>query len=119
MKTQSHKIPAIALAVFFASLVGAIAHAENHSFNEVAIEVGGTKFWLPSTLTVKKGDHVKIHAVSKTGAPHGFSIPAFKVEAVADEKGKDVEFTADKAGVFPINCQLHPAHIGGQLVVIE
>ena len=29
-----------------------------------------------------------------------------------------VEFTAAKAGVFPIICQLHPAHVGGQLVVL-
>ena len=28
-----------------------------------------------------------------------------------------VEFTADKVGVFPYSCQLHPAHVGGQLVV--
>jgi len=26
---------------------------------------------------------------------------------------------ADKAGIFPIICQLHPAHVGGQLVVLE
>ena len=31
----------------------------------------------------------------------------------------NVEFTADKAGIFPINCQLHPAHVGGELVVLE
>ena len=32
---------------------------------------------------------------------------------------KTVEFTADRAGIFPIICQLHPAHVGGQLVVLE
>jgi nitrosocyanin len=88
----------------------------------VAVEIDGTKFWFPSSITVKKGDTVKIHAVSKVpGTPsvHGFSIPAYKVEVVADEKGKDVEFVADKAGIFPINCQLHPAHVGAQLIVLE
>ena len=28
-------------------------------------EINGAKFWLPSTITVKKGDTLKIHAVSK------------------------------------------------------
>jgi hypothetical protein len=30
-----------------------------------------------------------------------------------------VSFTADKAGVFPIKCHLHPAHVVGQMVVLE
>jgi len=31
---------------------------------------------------------------------------------------KQIEFTADKEGIFPIICQLHPAHVGGELVVL-
>jgi len=31
---------------------------------------------------------------------------------------KEVEFVADKVGIFPTICQLHPAHVGGQLVVL-
>ena len=34
------------------------------------------------------------------------------------DPGARREFTADKAGVFPISCQLHPAHVAGQLVVV-
>ena len=30
-----------------------------------------------------------------------------------------VEFVADKSGIFQISCQLHPAHVGGQLLVLE
>jgi nitrosocyanin len=95
---------------------------ETRLIQETAVEVDGVKFWVPSTIVVKKGDHVKIHAVSKVpgaGSVHGFAIDAFKVAIVADDKGKDVEFTADKAGIFPFRCQLHMPHVGGQLVVLE
>lgn len=88
----------------------------------VAVEINGTKLWLPSTLIVKKGDTVKLHAISKIGGKnniHGYAIDAFKVQALVGEKQTDIEFVADKAGVFPIRCHLHPAHIGGQLMVLE
>ena len=50
---------------------------------------------------------------------HGFAIPAYKVAEVVNRgEPKQVEFTADQDGVFPIICQLHPAHVGGQLVVL-
>lgn len=107
------------LALF---LVPVISYAETQTIQEVAVEVNGTKFWIPSTITVKKGDTVKIHAVSKIpgeNSVHGFAIDAYKIQEVADTKGKDFQFVADKAGIFPIRCQLHPAHIGGQLVVLE
>ena len=95
--------------------------AEIH-VQEVAVEIDGTKFWFPSTITVKKGDTVKIHLVSKvpgSNPVHGFAIDAYKVQEVIDAKGKDIEFVADKAGIFPIRCQLHPGHVGGELVVLE
>jgi plastocyanin len=98
------------------------AATEVRQLNVVAVETGGTKFWLPSTMIVKKGDTVKIHAVSKVGGSnniHGFAIGEFKVEALVDEKGKDIEFIATKAGIFPIRCHLHAAHVGGQLLVLD
>jgi nitrosocyanin len=98
------------------------AHADARTFNLFAIEADGVKFWLPSTIVVKKGDTVKIHAVSKVpgaNSVHGLAIDAFKIQDVIDTKGKDITFTADKAGVFDIRCQLHPAHVGAQLVVLE
>jgi len=101
---------------------GMLLASETHQIQEVAVEIDGTKFWLPSDITVKKGDTVKIHLVSKVpGAnpAHGFAIDAFKIQEVVDAKGKDIEFVADKVGIFPIRCQLHPAHIGGQLIVLE
>jgi nitrosocyanin len=100
----------------------AAAHAETREFQEVAVEANGVKFWIPAVIVVKKGDVVKIHAVSKVpgaNSVHGFAIDAYKIAAVADTKGTDIEFTADHAGIFPIHCQLHPAHIGGQFIVLE
>ncbi len=116
--------------LFFAVFVSAIAlpflgsspaHAENRTFTEVAVEVNGVKAWLPSTLVVNKGDHVKIHLVNKIpgkNSVHGFAIDGYKVEELVTSKGKDVEFVADKTGIFQMRCQLHPAHLGGQLVVL-
>ena len=98
------------------------ALAETRSFRLDAVEIDGVKFWLPSTIVVKKGDTVKIEAMSKVpgaNSVHGLEIKEFKVQEVINEKGKIVEFKADKAGVFAIGCQLHPAHVGAQLVVLE
>jgi plastocyanin len=97
------------------------AHAEVRAFQLVSIEAGGVKVWLPSVLVVKKGDQVRIKAISKVPAPnqvHGLAIPEFKIAETVDEKGKDVAFVADHAGVFPMYCHLHPGHVGGQLVVL-
>ena len=60
-----------------------------------------------------------VNNVPSEPAQHGFAIPAYNVQEVVNRgEPKTVEFTADKAGVFPISCQLHPAHVAGQLVVV-
>lgn len=110
---------AIALLLFFAAQQ---SFAATVKVREVAIETGGVKFWIPSTIIVKKGDDVVIDAVSKVpgaNSVHGFAIHDFKVAEVVDGKGKEIKFRADKAGIFPITCHMHPAHVGGQLVVLE
>lgn len=92
-----------------------------HEFTVINGEFEGTKVFVPSVLIVHKGDAVKIKVINnlKSEPPnHGFAIPDFKVEEVVNRgETKTVEFTADKAGVFDIKCQLHPAHVHGQLVV--
>ena len=58
----------------------------------------------PSTITVKKGDTVKLH-VKSTDVTHGFSLPDFNVnENLAPGKTVDITFTADKAGPFSFFC---------------
>jgi nitrosocyanin len=84
--------------------------------------IGDTKFWLPSTIVVQQGDKVTLNLkneVPGSAVTHGFELPAYNVSEVVTrgEKPKVVHFTADKAGVFPYYCQLHGAHVGGQLIV--
>ena len=93
------------------------------SFTVVNVEYEGTKIWLPATLVVKKGTRVTVKLVNNVKSDpnqHGFAIPAYNVAEVVNRgEPKTVEFTADKAGIFPITCHLHPAHVGGELVVLE
>jgi plastocyanin len=110
-------------ALGLALLIAGTASAADQSFTIANIEYEGTKAFLPSAIVVHKGDHVKIKVVNNIKSDpnqHGFSIPDFKVESVVSRgEPQEVEFTADKAGIFPIKCQLHPAHLGGQLVVLD
>ena len=89
----------------------------------VNIEYEGSKIWVPGTIVVKKGTKVTLKLINNVPSDpnqHGFAIPDYKIaEIVTRGEPKTVEFVADKAGVFPIICQLHPAHVGGELVVLE
>jgi nitrosocyanin len=89
----------------------------------VNVEFEGTKIWDPGPVVVNKGDTVKIKAINnvKSDPPvHGFAIEAYGIQTVVYAGKPDIiEFKADKAGIFPIICQLHPAHVGAQLVVLE
>jgi heme/copper-type cytochrome/quinol oxidase subunit 2 len=84
--------------------------------------LGDTKFWLPSTIVVQQGDKVTLNLkneVPGASVTHGFELPGFNISEVVTrgEKPKVVHFTADKPGIYPYYCQLHPGHIGGQLIV--
>jgi len=89
----------------------------------VNIEFEGSKVWVPSTLVAKKGEKVRVKLINKVKSDpnvHGFAIPDFGVKVdVYRDKPETVEFTADKAGLFRIWCHLHPAHLPGQLLVLE
>ena len=92
-------------------------------FTVAAIEYEGSKIWVPGTLIVKKGDRVKINLINNIKSEpniHGFAIDAYGIkEVIARGEPKTVSFTADKPGIFAIYCQIHPKHIGGQLLVLE
>ena len=101
--------------------VSASAHAEDVSVTLVNVDYEGTKMWLPGTVVVKKGSRVRIKLINNVPSEpsHGFAIPAYGVAEVVNRgEPKQVEFTASRDGVFPMICQLHPAHVGGQLVVL-
>ena len=101
-----------------------VARAEDATINltVVNIEYEGSKIWTPATLVVKKGSLVKVKLVNNVPSDpnqHGFAIAAYNIaEVVTRGEDKTLEFKADKDGIFPINCQLHPAHVGGELVVL-
>jgi len=89
----------------------------------VNVEYEGTKIWVPSTIVARRGDRVALKLVNNVPSEpsqHGFAIPDYKIAEIVERgQPRTVEFTADRAGVFPIICQLHPAHVAGQLLVTE
>ena len=111
----------LAVASLLLAAAGPPARAEDVSVTMVNMEYEGTKLWLPGTLVVKKGTRVRIKLVNNVPSEpnHGFAIPAYGVAEIVNRgEPKQVEFTADRDGIFPMICQLHPAHVGGQLVVL-
>src|SRR5436190_7464487 len=116
------------LALALLALSGLVTPARAQSAAAVTqtvvnVEYEGTKLWLPGTLVVKKGTKVTLKLINNVPSDpkeHGFAIPAYNIaETVVRGEPKTVEFTADKAGTFPITCHLHPAHVGGQLIVLD
>lgn len=92
------------------------------NFTILNIEYEGSKVWVPGTLIVKKGDKVKVKLINNApSGDHGWAVEKYLPAGVVVHKGTPAtaEFTADTAGVFRIYCQMHPAHVGGQLWVME
>ena len=109
-----------------ALVIGVLAVAIPGSAGEVTLTVvnietpQGVKIWEPPSLVAKKGDTVTLKLINRHADEHGYEIAAFNVKEVVDgNKTKDVRFTADKSGIFPIKCHLHPAHVVGQLLVLD
>jgi len=107
-------------AVLCASLVLPAAAADI-ALTVVNIETPqGVKIWEPASVVAKKGDTVNLKLINRHADEHGYEIAAFAVkEVVEGNKSKDVSFKADKSGIFPIKCHLHPAHVVGQLVILD
>jgi plastocyanin len=96
------------------------AEAADQKFTLINVIFDDTKIWLPSSLIVEEGDTVELTLINTLDVPHGFKIDTFGVEAVINAKSKStVKFTAKGAGIHPYVCQLHPPHIGGQILVLE
>ena len=77
----------------------------------------------PATITVKKGDHVKL-TITTTDVTHGFSLPDFNVNSqISPGSPTVVEFDADKTGTFTFACSVFcgSGHGGmhGTLVVTD
>ncbi len=115
---------AVVLALsLFAPARAAEDKAADREISLINIKYQGKIMWLPNPLIVKKGEKVRLtlfNNVQDDPNVHGFSIPEFGVKAdVSREKPLTVEFIASKAGLFETNCHLHPAHLKGQILVLE
>ena len=62
----------------------------------------------PDIIRVKEGDRVHIHLTSieqAHDATHGFTVDSYNVHTSLEPgKHSDIEFVADRAGVFPMYC---------------
>jgi nitrosocyanin len=82
------------------------------------VELEGSKIWLPGVLVLKRGEEVKIKLINKHKDPHGFAIDELAVQIVVEGAStKDLILKPARAGTFRLYCHLHPAHIGGQIIV--
>ena len=109
--------------VLFGLLLGlaGVVQAEKRVINIVNHQTQGTKQWVPGTIIVNQGDEVTVNLINNVPSGlHGFRIKDYNIkEAVKKGEKKTIKFVADKAGIFKIDCQLHKAHVGGQLVVMK
>jgi len=107
----------IAIVLIVPALVTA---AEPKKFTLINVLLDGTKIWLPSSLMVQEGQEIELTLINKLDEPHGFEIKAFGIEEVVQPKAeKIVKFTASKAGAHSYICQMHPAHLGGNILVLS
>ena len=99
--------------------VGSVQAQDSKKFTMINVIFDGTKIWLPSSLIITEGDAVELTLINKLDEPHGFQIKAFGIEEVVQPKAQTtVRFTATKNGIIPFICQMHPPHIGGQILVV-
>lgn len=78
-----------------------------------------TYVWMPSQIVVTEGDTVSLEFVGINGAEHPTTIAGYD-KAVLVRRGHvvKVEFTADKAGTFPIVCAQHGPSMVAELIVL-
>lgn len=100
-------------------IISSLAFAETRKLTVVNHQFEGTKQWLPGTLIVNQGDDVELTLINNVpSGTHNFQIKAYKVnETLIKGNKKTVKFKANKKGIFVIDCGLHKAHVGGQLIV--
>ena len=99
---------------------GLAAANEPKKFTLINVLLDGTKIWLPSSIMVQQGDAVELTLINKLDEPHGFEIKDFGIEQVVQPTSQmTVKFTAFKAGIYSYICQMHPPHLGGQILVLS
>jgi nitrosocyanin len=118
----NERVIAVAGLLALAVIVPASAQGERE-LQAVNINYEGNNVWTPGTFIVKKGEKVRFKLFNRVKTDpnvHGFAIDEFNVKVdVYRDKPETVEFVAGKAGLFRVWCHLHPAHLPGQLLVLE
>jgi plastocyanin len=68
---------------------------------------GGSFYFTPNVIRVKKGDTVKI-VFTNAGGMHNFVLDEFnvKMDPIKDKETRTVEFIADKTGSFEYYCSV-------------
>ena len=108
------------LLVILMLSTGLAAADEPKKFTLINVLLDGTKIWLPSSIMVQQGDEVELTLSNTLDEPHGFELKAFGIEQVVQPKAQmTVKFTAAKAGAYSYICQMHPPHLGGQILVLS
>tara|TARA_B100000927_G_C16413511_1_gene448265 strand:+ start:606 stop:974 length:369 start_codon:yes stop_codon:yes gene_type:complete len=86
----------------------------------VNYEIEGIKQWNPGNIAGYEGETIELTLINKAKGSHGFMIPSHNVTEVVKKNGKSkVVIKLKKEGIYPMKCHLHPAHIGGQLIVLD
>lgn len=81
------------------------AESESPKVNEIAVRAFQWGFE-PSTITVKKGDAVRL-MITSSDVKHGFAIPEYGLDVqLSPGDTVPVEFVADKAGTFTAYCSV-------------
>lgn len=89
---------------------------------EIEIDMTAKQFeFEPSTITVNKGDTVKL-TITSLDVAHGFSLSEFNIdERIEPGQPTKIEFVADKTGTFPFECSIFcgsgHGHMEGTLIV--
>ena len=87
------------------ALEAAPAEDAEPAVNEISVTARRFEFE-PSTITVSKGDNVKL-LITSVDVTHGINIPAFGVNAQLNAgQTTEVEFIADQEGTFPFACSV-------------
>ena len=109
---------AFMVGIFLASL-WPVSAQQVKEFTVLSGLVGeGANIWLPSTIIVSKGDDVKLKLRNVALVEHGFSIDALGIkEVIKPGETKEITIKPTSEGVLRYYCQLHPGHVGGQLLV--
>ncbi len=101
----------------FAHAVGA-PMMKTKELTMLNVDLEGSKIWLPGTLFLKLGEEAKLKLINKHKDPHGFAVDELKLQAVVEGGAtREVTIKPARAGTFRSYCHLHPAHIGGQIIV--